>query len=320
MRSFLHDPLLAILIGVCLSASAIAQTIDSDTPVTSVIASDASLDEDEVVEDVDVLERRVQAELFALQNNFIIQQHHTNYILPFTMVDEMSASPLSPISDRKLQDHEAKFQISIKTPLYSNPENPLEGLYVAYTARSFWQIYNADVSRPFRETNYEPEVFYRWVPNWSWGDLNVIAVSAGLNHQSNGQINVLSRSWNRVMGRVTMQYDDYFALLTAWYRIPEDEKKSPDDSSGDDNPDITDYLGNFELTVGTRLDEVELSLMMRNNLSRSQNRGFLEATVAYPVSDRFDVMIQASKGYGDSLIDYNEEISRVSLGFRLSAF
>jgi len=45
--------------------------------------------------------------------------------------------------------------------LYLHDEDS-SGLYFGFTAMSFWQVYNDAVSKPFRETNYEPEVFYSW--------------------------------------------------------------------------------------------------------------------------------------------------------------
>lgn len=87
-------------------------------------------------------------------------------------------------------DTEMVFQISAKQRLFAT------NFFFGYTQKSFWQIYDQDRSRPFRETNYNPEVFYRWTPDpevWHhWG------VDVGLEHESNGQSLPESRSWNRV--------------------------------------------------------------------------------------------------------------------------
>lgn len=34
------------------------------------------------------------------------------------------------------------------------------------TLKSFWQVYTGDASRPFRETNYRPELFYFTPTSW----------------------------------------------------------------------------------------------------------------------------------------------------------
>merc|ERR1712000_209050 len=81
-------------------------------------------------------------------------------------------------------DHiEAVFQISIKVQLASGIIGKLSTLSVGYTNRSFWQAYNSDISRPFRETNHEPELMLNWQTKNNWID----AFGVSLNHQSNGQ-------------------------------------------------------------------------------------------------------------------------------------
>jgi Outer membrane phospholipase A len=49
---------------------------------------------------------------------------------------------------------ELVFQLSFKLKLLHWPDDG--GLYVGYTQKSFWQAYNAQDSRPFRETDYNP--------------------------------------------------------------------------------------------------------------------------------------------------------------------
>ena len=56
------------------------------------------------------------------------------------------------------------------------------------------------------------------------------------------------------------------------------------------------------------------------NLEFANNRGSLELSVSYPVSPRYEVVLQYFNGYGDSLIDYDRRQNRIGLGFQLAAF
>ena len=186
------------------------------------------------------------------------------------------------------------------------------------TVRAFWQAYNEDISAPFRETNYEPELF--WVTPVPWtilgGDATLFAL--GLSHQSNGRSQPFSRSWNRLYGSVIWERWRYVFHFKAWWRIPEDEKDDPLDAEGDDNPDIEDYLGNFEFTVAYRKFDHEVSVMLRNNLDREDNRGAIQIDWTFPLQRRFRGYLQFFNGYGESLIDYNAHIERIGVGILLS--
>ncbi|WP_298632966.1 phospholipase A [uncultured Umboniibacter sp.] len=268
----------------------------------------------------EVLNKRIEAERSSQENPFIISQHRANYILPFTYSTDPNQENYTLFGDELVDNEEAKYQLSIKVPLYNPSNASSEGLYLAFTLKSWWQVYNSDISAPFRETNYEPELFYHWTPNYDLGGLKVAGLEVGINHQSNGRTNPLSRSWNRVVGRMIAETDNFFYIAKLWYRLPEDEKENSSDPVGDDNPDIIDYMGNFEFIVGTRVKDLELSLTMRNNLSTSANKGYYELNAAYPLTDRFDILVQYANGYGESLIDYNYKIERFGIGFQLASF
>ena len=40
--------------------------------------------------------------------------------------------------------------------------------------------------------------------------------------------------------------------------------------------------------------------------------------MTYPLSDRYEILLQYFNGYGDSLIDYNRSQERIGLGFQLT--
>ncbi|MGB1271881.1 MAG: phospholipase A, partial [Endozoicomonas sp.] len=104
-----------------------------------------------------------------------------------------------------------------------------------------------------------------------------------------------------------------------WWRIPESEKEPgrENDSQGDDNPDIHQYLGYGELHFGYRLGEHNLGMMIRNNLD-GDNRGAVQLDWSFPINQRFRGYIQYFNGYGESLIDYNDSANRLSLGIMLT--
>lgn len=276
-------------------------------------------DEQSTSEDViteSLLDEKLKNEKEANQNLFSLAQHRANYILPLSYVTDPNNITLDGVGAEQIDNLEAKYQISVKTPLWLQ-EDDASGVYFAFTAVSFWQLYNSETSKPFRETNYEPEVFYQWNANLSLLGYKFNLLRVGINHQSNGQDGLKSRSWNRIVATALFSDENSAYYLKTWYRLPEDEKTSLLDPLGDDNPDINDYYGRVELGFGIKLGEVNLFSRIRNNLSFKDNRSGIELGFTYPINDRYDFLIQYFNGYGDSLIDYNRHQQRFSMGVQL---
>lgn len=267
-----------------------------------------------------ILDKRILADQQINANPFSLAQHKVNYLLPFSYATNPNPIAQQDLNNDNIDNIEAVFQISTKIPIYIDTNDELEtlsGLYFGFTARSFWQVYNKEVSKPFRETNYEPEIFYRWQADLSFFDTRFNTLQIGINHQSNGQSGLRSRSWNRVIFSALFSDIDSAYYISTWWRIPEDDKVSIDDPTGDDNPDINDFIGRVEFGYAFQMGEVEVFTRLRNNLKRTDNRGSIQLNMTYPLSQRYDVLLQYFNGYGDSLIDYNNHQSRVSLGVQL---
>lgn len=258
---------------------------------------------------------RVREERSTQWSPHVLTAYKQNYILPYTYVDEQN--PIYVTSgDRELTDHEeAKFQISFKFPFNKNPLFvDGDALHFGFTLKSFWQVYNDELSAPFRETNYAPELFYTMPLPIDTADT---ALRFGFEHESNGRTQLLSRSWNRIYTQFFYARDDYLISLRPWYRLPEDEKDSPGDASGDDNPDIEKYMGYFELSGAVKYSHFEFTTLIRNNL-RSENYGAIELGMSFPLWGRLRGYAQYFNGYGESLIDYNHRVERIGVGFLLT--
>ena len=108
-----------------------------------------------------------------------------------------------------------------------------------------------------------------------------------------------------------------FALsFRPWVRIPEDEKETPLSSDGDDNPDISDYMGHFELGLVYKWDEYEFSFQGRENFAK--HHGGFEIGFTFPLWGKLRGYTQFTSGYGESLIDYNHSQQRFGLGIALT--
>lgn len=263
-----------------------------------------------------IFDQRSEAVGEAIDNPFAFSQHRLNYILPFSYVSDPNTLSASGLSTENVDNIEAKYQISVKLPLYQ-VENSTSGLYMAFTAVSYWQVYNGEASKPFRETNYEPELFYSWRNELTFAGFKFNQIRFGLSHQSNGQSGLRSRSWNRLFASAMFSDADSFYHIKAWYRIKEDEKDDPFDSTGDDNPDITTFMGHTEFGYGTTLGDFNVMALMRNNLKTSNNKGSIELNLSYPISERYELLMQYFNGYGDSLVDYNRHQQRIGFGVQL---
>ena len=80
----------------------------------------------------------------------------------------MNSGVLSPGTE--LDSTEAAFQLSFKFRMWTT-EDRRWGVWAAYTQQSQWQLYNSsgNASRPFRETNYMPELILAYQPDLQWG-------------------------------------------------------------------------------------------------------------------------------------------------------
>ncbi|KAA8734569.1 phospholipase A [Acinetobacter qingfengensis] len=244
-----------------------------------------------------------------------IRPYQPVYVFPVFWTSKKNETPSSPnpqntVTDpQELKSAEGKFQISLKTKAWDNIFGNNGDLWLGYTQSSHWQVYNSEQSRPFRETNYEPEASLMFRTNYNFMGLHGRLLGLTFNHQSNGRSNPLSRSWNRAILNIGLEKDNFAIMLRPWYRFKED-------ANDDNNPDITHYLGHGDLTAFYRHNNHNFSLMFRNNF-KSDNKGAVQFDWAFPIKNNLRGHLQVFDGYGESLIDYNHRATYVGLGISL---
>ena len=270
---------------------------------------------------------RIVSELATQENAFVITPHRQNYILPYTYVREPNQSPwlsqdVYPGIDEPIENPEAKLQLSFKVPLTNKDLiTKNDHIYFGFTMKSFWQVYNDDLSAPFRDTNYRPEIFYQApIPSeWLGGTW---FTRVGLEHESNGRSQRLSRSWNRAYVALGFIGSKWAIYLQPWYRLPENAKiddgdpNTPPPPKGDDNPDIQKYMGHYELTAAYKYENWEFSSLARFNFK--EGKGAIELGTSFPLWGRVKGFVQYFNGYGDALIDYDSHTHRLGIGVLLT--
>ncbi|MHA3054592.1 phospholipase [Acinetobacter sp. ANC 4633] len=223
-----------------------------------------------------------------------------------------SPNPLNTVTERQdLNFTESKFQLSLKTKAWENIFGDNGDLWVGYTQSSRWQVYNAQNSRPFRETNYEPEASLIFRTNYNLVGLDGRLFGVTFNHQSNGRADPFSRSWNRVMLNFGFERDNFAIMIRPWYRIPENTRD-------DNNPDIENYMGRGDITAFYRVNDNDFSLMLRHSLRTGDaSHGAVQFDWTFPIKGKLRGQIQYFSGYGESLIDYNHRANYVGVGVSL---
>lgn len=227
-------------------------------------------------------------------NFFGISPHNLSYFMPVSY-------------NFNKQNTEVKFQVSLKKTLFENLLGLNETYNIAYTQISWWQLY--EHSAPFRESNYLPEFFINFPISTHGYFENLKNIRIGILHESNGQDDPKSRSWNRIYLSNMYTFDNFILVPRIWLRLPE---------SDDDNPDIEKYLGNFDINLAYSADDYFFNVLWRNNLDFSNNRGAVELSFAYKISNNgLYLYTQYFNGYGESLIEYNKSSSKLSGGILL---
>lgn len=253
-------------------------------------------------------EKRIEDD--ARRDTLTLTARKPNYF----MVTSMSTPNQAPYefigSPDRLDSEEIKFQLAFQTKMADDLFQGNGDLWFGYTQVAYWQLFNSAISAPFRETNYEPEVYASFLTDVDLVGLKLRAVSAGVVHQSNGRSEPLSRSWNRVFAEFQLVRGDLALSFRPWVRIGEDPNK-------DDNPDIENYLGRYELRAYYYWRGQVLSGMVRNLFDR-EHRLNAELAWSFPIARRLRGLVQWYNGYGESLIDYNYNMHRIGIGVLLT--
>ena len=250
--------------------------------------------------------------------------YRPNFILPLHLTSHVNRAPQSPTQPAFTVPHyrniEAKIQLSLRTKLLQ--EVPLVGgdLWGGYTQQSLWQVWNHKDSKPFRNTDYEAELMYvkavpqawrDWPFGWTWR-YGQFAIA----HQSNGQSDPLSRSWNRIYVGTGLERGDWSLVGRINHRLRED-------ITSDNNPDLVDYRGRGDLQLSWSPGPYVATLLYRTTF-KDIKRGALQFEWSAPVYPKqpngIRWFVQVFTGYGETLTDYNFRQTSIGAGLSFMQF
>ncbi len=258
------------------------------------------------------------------RGTFNFTGYRPNYILPLHVTSRINRAPQSPtqavVSQPNYRSVEAKFQLSLRTKAVQGLLLPGADLWLGFTQQALWQIWNGKDSKPFRNSDYEPEAIYMVPTPTAWQDLPAgwkwRYTQLALAHQSNGQSDPLSRSWNRVYLGAGIENGDY--SLTA--RL---NKRLNEPRLTDNNPDLIDYRGRGEFHFNWVPGAATASLLYRTSL-QNVKYGALQFEWTYPVlrdqPNGLRWYVQLFRGYGETLTDYNFRQTSVGAGVTFLQF
>ena len=245
-----------------------------------------------------------------------IRPHLPMYVMPLWYnatpnYDINSPTHVSPsLTKDELQHLDSKLQISMKTKLAQDVFDTNADVWLGYTQQSYWQVYNGKSSRPFRSSDYQPEIFLTQpIKGDLPGNGSLRMLGAGLVHESNGQSDPLSRSWNRIYAMAGTEWGKLTVIPRLWLIANEES----------DNPDIGDYMGYGDVRWLYPLnDQSTVGGVMRYN--PSTNKGAIQVDYAYPLTGGMKAILQLFHGYGENIQDYNHKSTNVGIGIMFNDF
>lgn len=194
-----------------------------------------------------------------------------------------------------------------------------QSLYFGYTQTSVWDL-NGE-SKPFHDSSYRPTLFFfrddfHLKPDW----MTRLGIQAGVQHESNGQGELTSRSLNTAYfapAAIIPISDRWRVWITPRF-ISYVEKE--------ENPDIERYRGNVEWRIRVGRDQgLQFALTLRKGRSSGYGSGQFDFTVPLrmvPTARRSAagyLQIQYFTGWGETLIDYNRrEPDQYRIGYAVT--
>lgn len=217
----------------------------------------------------------------------------------------ITGSALGSMPTKYISD--AKFQVSFKYRIMNKPLIYDIYPYLAYTQKSFWDIFQN--SAPFAESNYNP-AFFLARPFFKDNEMKSL-FTLGVEHESNGRDSISgTRSWNFI----SMQCGFFLnpalsAGIKLWAPFATEE-----------NPDLMDYIGYGEASLNWIIIQSKLSANLSARVGKlSEGKGNIKMELAYrPFRNRNQhLLLQWYEGYAESLINYQQKVNMLRIGFVL---
>jgi len=227
-------------------------------------------------------------------------------------------SPASMYKDNYIvsgweEDTQVKFNVSVRYRVVYKA-----GLFMGYTQLSKWDLYSK--SSPFKENNYQPEVFYKFESDNNEFDINLGVIDyiqiSPIYHRSNGRDGVESRGENLYYGQAQISIGKVhnFGINGKLYNYYNVSSK---------NKDINDYHKNYEIDVFYKyksstveeLDKEEVHVRFSGN---PLDKGFVEGTLKFRIwtsAIQLRLYGQVFHGYDEFIIDYNKKDTAARVGF-----
>lgn len=257
--------------------------------------------------------------------SFGLKPYKANYLLPYGY--RFGGNYKSFVPSDTYKKIEAEMQVSLKINIGHNLFGLNESYNLSYSHKAFWQIYTT--SSPFREINYNPEFFVTF-PIEDDSIVHLRSLKFALAHISNGQGNIekatipedlktieevapylqnRSRSVNYIYTTLMMQHKNILGSVRVW--IP----YFGEDLS--DNPDLIKYYGFTRFKLSYFYGKHLATATLGGNFLNGKNS--LTVTYSYPIYNN-EVYFYSKffTGYGESMIDYNNYVTKLSLGFSFS--
>lgn len=225
-----------------------------------------------------------------------------SFLFYFGIYDESRAEGLAPYRENYIQTsaysgkEEVKFQISLGWEELFNLYG-VKGAF-SYTQISYWDLYNEADSRPFRESNYNPKVYLHYTSG-------PVKISGGYWHESNGGKDnydkygvkyLNSRSWDRGFIETDYTEGSFLGRIVLW-KV---------------------FLTENEPIIG---ESGHGSLYMRYqfkgwSISQEIGKKWAEVNIKIPsfLFENISSTYTYRTGKMDSLIDYDQDITRHSIG------
>lgn len=212
------------------------------------------------------------------------------------------------------EDLKARFQFSFQYRIFDQQSTLiqnapwLENFYLSYTQTSLWN-WSQD-SLPFEDTSYKPS-FYFTLNESPFYDL----LAFGYSHESNGQADEVSRSMDALFIQPVWTFPVANSSLTVFPRFLYYLSK------GKFNDDLADYRGYVDLNLryGNE-DNWGINTLYRYG---SKDYHSVQVDLTYPIRTPISIRtggflyLQYFQGYGESMLNYNEQVGpilRIGLG------